>query len=63
MLRVLVKLLLRPGAETDHVTVCQCLMFLDDAPKVAATLEELLDGTEVTPVASHVTENSQTYHF
>ena len=31
----------------DYVDICQCLMFLDDAPEVAKILNNLLTGTEV----------------
>jgi 26S proteasome regulatory subunit N2 len=34
------------GAETDHLNVCQCLMFLDDAEGVALILGSLVDGAE-----------------
>ena len=30
----------------DWVEVCQCLMFLDDAPRVADILARLIDGPE-----------------
>ena len=47
VLRVLVKLYEQAAAGTDCVSVCQCLMFLDDAPAAAALLERLIDGSEV----------------
>ncbi len=31
----------------DWVDICQCLMFLDDAPEVARILNRLLQGGEV----------------
>ena len=45
-LRALVKMYETSGAKTDHLNVCQCLMFLDDADGVAAILAKLVDGTE-----------------
>ena len=35
------------AAGTDDVSICQCLMFLDDAPGAAALLERLIGGSEV----------------
>lgn len=32
----------------DFVDICQCLMFLDDAPEVAKILNNLLAGSEVS---------------
>ena len=49
VLRVLVKLYEQAAAGTDYVSVCQCLMFLDDAPAAAALLERLIDGSEARP--------------
>jgi 26S proteasome regulatory subunit N2 len=46
VLRVLVKLYETAGVSTDYVSVCQCLMFLDDAPGAAALLERLISGGE-----------------
>jgi 26S proteasome regulatory subunit N2 len=46
VLRVLVKLYEAAGVSTDYVSVCQCLMFLDDAPGAAALLERLISGGE-----------------
>jgi 26S proteasome regulatory subunit N2 len=46
VLRVLVTLYEQAAAGTDFVSVCQCLMFLDDAPAAAALLERLIDGSE-----------------
>jgi 26S proteasome regulatory subunit N2 len=46
VLRVLVRLYQESGAAADHVSVCQCLMFLNDAPAVAALLEKLICGSE-----------------
>jgi 26S proteasome regulatory subunit N2 len=46
VLRVLVKLYEAAGGNTDYVSVCQCLMFLDDAPGAAALLERLISGSE-----------------
>jgi 26S proteasome regulatory subunit N2 len=46
VLRVLVKLYEAAGGNTDYVSVCQCLMFLDDAPAAAALLERLISGNE-----------------
>ena len=43
---MLVKLYEQAAAGTDFVSVCQCLMFLDDAPAAAALLERLIDGSE-----------------
>ena len=31
----------------DWVDICQCLMFLDDAPEVAKILSRLITGSEV----------------
>lgn len=46
VLRVLVKLYEQAAAGADYVSVCQCLMFLDDAPAAAALLERLIDASE-----------------
>jgi 26S proteasome regulatory subunit N2 len=46
VLRVLVKLYQEAASGADHVSVCQCLMFLDDAPGAAALLERLIEGSE-----------------
>ncbi len=35
--------------QPDWVDVCQCLMFLDDAPEVARILHSLIGGSEVRP--------------
>ncbi len=35
----------------DFDVVCQCLMFLDDAPEVARILERLLRGSEASFLA------------
>ncbi len=43
---MLVRLYEAAGVGTDHVSVCQCLMFLDDAPAVAALLTKLIEGSE-----------------
>lgn len=32
----------------DYVEICQCLMFLDDAPEVASILDKLLRGDQVS---------------
>ena len=45
-LRALVKMYETSSAEIDHLNVCQCLMFLDDAEGVAAILKSLVDGEE-----------------
>jgi 26S proteasome regulatory subunit N2 len=45
-LRALVKMYETSSAEIDHLNVCQCLMFLDDAEGVAAILTALVDGEE-----------------
>ena len=44
--RALVKMYETSSAEIDHLNVCQCLMFLDDAEGVAAILTALVDGEE-----------------
>ena len=46
VLRALVGLYETTSAETDHLNVCQCLMFLDDADAVAKILGELVAGSE-----------------
>lgn len=33
--------------DPDWLSICQCLMFLDDAQEVAAILHRLLAGSEV----------------
>jgi 26S proteasome regulatory subunit N2 len=45
VLRLLVRLA-EASPSPDWVEVCQCLMFLDDAPRVAAILARLIDGGE-----------------
>ena len=45
-LHALVKMYETSSAEIDHLNVCQCLMFLDDAEGVAAILKSLVDGEE-----------------
>ena len=45
-LRALVKMYETSSAAIDHLNVCQCLMFLDDADGVAAILTALVDGEE-----------------
>jgi len=50
VLRVLVRLFEAPGVAADPVSVCQCLMFLNDAPAVAALLERLIGGSEARPL-------------
>lgn len=46
MLRLLVKLY-ESVESPDWVSICQCLMFLDDAAEVAKILERLIKGSEV----------------
>ena len=46
---MLVRLFEAPGVSVDHLSVCQCLMFLNDAPAVAAQLEKLISGSEARP--------------
>ena len=58
MLRVLVKLYEQAAAGTDYVSVCQCLMFLDDAPAAAALLERLIEGSEARGGATLATRPS-----
>lgn len=48
MLRVLIRLY-ESAPTSDWVSICQCLMFLDDAPEVAKILHNLLKGSEVRP--------------
>jgi 26S proteasome regulatory subunit N2 len=45
VLRLLVRLA-EESPSPDWVEVCQCLMFLDDAPRVAAILGRLVEGSE-----------------
>jgi len=45
VLRLLVRLA-ESSPTPDWVEVCQCLMFLDDAPRVAAILGRLMEGGE-----------------
>ena len=45
ILRVLVKLYLQLPT-SDFISVCQCLIFLDDAQAVAEILEKLLKGEQ-----------------
>eukprot|EP00884_Botryococcus_braunii_P016818 jgi/Botrbrau1/381/Bobra.110_2s0036.1 len=45
VLRLLVKLY-ESSDNPDWVSICQCLMFLDDAPEVAKILDQLLKGDE-----------------
>ena len=42
----------RLAAGADYVSVCQCLMFLDDAPAAAALLERLIEGSEARASAA-----------
>lgn len=51
MLRLLVRLY-EASAAPDWLDICQCLMFLDDAPEVAKILHRLLQGSEVRAVAA-----------
>ena len=46
VLRLLVRLYEHSPAP-DVVDICQCLMFLDDAPEVAAILDRLLRSSQV----------------
>ena len=48
MLRLLIRLY-ESAPTSDWVSICQCLMFLDDAPEVAKILHNLLKGSEVSP--------------
>lgn len=48
VLRLLIKLY-ESSESPDWVSICQCLMFLDDAPEVAKILDQLLKGDEVSP--------------
>ena len=46
------QLLVRLGRQADSldwVTICQCLMFLDNPDEVAKILHQLLTGSEVPP--------------
>lgn len=45
VLRLLVRLA-EASPSPDWVEVCQCLMFLDDAPRVAGILGRLVEGSE-----------------
>ncbi len=51
MLRLLIRLY-ESVESPDWVSICQCLMFLDDAAEVAKILERLLKGSEVRSRAS-----------
>ncbi len=53
VLRALVRLYETTAAETDHLNVCQCLMFLDDADGVAAILGKLVAGSEEQQLLSY----------
>ncbi|KAF8073149.1 RPN2B [Scenedesmus sp. PABB004] len=44
VLRLLIRLY-EESAAPDYGVICQCLMFLDDAPEVAKILGRLIDGT------------------
>ncbi len=46
VLRLLIKLY-ESVESPDWVSICQCLMFLDDAAEVAKILERLIKGSEV----------------
>jgi 26S proteasome regulatory subunit N2 len=47
VLRLLIRLY-EECEQPDYVVICQCLMFLDDAPEVAKILNKLLNsGNEV----------------
>mmetsp|Transcript_45917 Transcript_45917/g.85735 ORF Transcript_45917/g.85735 Transcript_45917/m.85735 type:complete len:1044 (+) Transcript_45917:91-3222(+) len=46
VLRSLVNMYKDSGAKSDYVSVCTCLMFLDDANSVATILDDLILGTE-----------------
>jgi hypothetical protein len=46
VLRLLIGLY-KDSAEPDWAEICQCLMFLDDAPQVAAILQRLVAGNQV----------------
>lgn len=46
VLRLLIRLY-ESVESPDWVSICQCLMFLDDAAEVAKILERLLKGSEV----------------
>ena len=48
VLRLLIRLY-ESAPTSDWVSICQCLMFLDDAPEVAKILHSLLKGSEVRP--------------
>lgn len=55
VLRLLIKLY-ESVENPDWVNIAQCLLFLDDAPKVAKLLDKLLKGSEVcTSPFKHVT--------
>jgi 26S proteasome regulatory subunit N2 len=48
VLRLLIRLY-EECDQPDYVVICQCLMFLDDAPEVAKILNKLLSsGSEVS---------------
>jgi 26S proteasome regulatory subunit N2 len=51
VLRLLVKLY-ESSDKPDWVSICQCLMFLDDASEVAKILHQLLKGGEVSSASS-----------
>jgi hypothetical protein len=53
VLRLLIRLY-EECDQPDYVVICQCLMFLDDAPEVAKILNKLLSsGSEVSPHERH----------
>lgn len=47
MLRLLIKLY-EATPSPDWVDICQCLMFLDDAPEVAKIISTLFRGSEAS---------------
>jgi hypothetical protein len=46
VLKVLVKLYTDSGTVSDYVSVCTCLMFLEDHSAVAKILDQLLMGSD-----------------
>jgi hypothetical protein len=55
VLRLLIRLY-EECEQPDYVVICQCLMFLDDAPEVAKILNKLLSsGSEVSVQESTLT--------
>jgi 26S proteasome regulatory subunit N2 len=46
VLKVLVKLYTVSGTVSDYVSVCTCLMFLEDHSAVAKILDQLLMGSD-----------------